>query len=279
MLSVRAKWRLRLAKIKWIVSQFPFLGKRIFPYGPAFLQKGVAQNSTFGEKFCRVKNRKIIAVGLPKSGNNWLGFLLADCLDMPQVDPWEGINKSGITHTHEKVSHGIIFRKDIVRVVYLMRDIRDIVVSYYYYSQTEYFKNIVDPSCFCDDIESFYFEYFLTRYMPIHRVVNHAESYIERRVPLIKYEALWDDPMKQLQRLFLRWGIKVEKEKIQYAINNNSIEKLSKTGKKSWEQIPPTHFRKGGHGGYKNILPKKVIEDINYRFGDYLRRWGYVLDK
>tara|TARA_B100000315_G_scaffold240525_1_gene260444 strand:- start:615 stop:848 length:234 start_codon:yes stop_codon:yes gene_type:complete len=77
----------------------------------------------------------------------------------------------------------------------------------------------------------------------------------------------------------LQWGIHVDEEKIQYSINKNIIDKLSKSGRKTWVQIPKTHFRKGGYGGYKDILPKKVLEDINHRFGDYLRRWDYCLKK
>ena len=107
---------------------------------------------------------------------------------------------------------------------------------------------------------------------------SHAENYVGHGVPLIKYEDLWDNPEDQLRKLFLRWGLDVDKERIKMAVEKNRIDKLSKTGKMTWKQIPTTHFRKGGYGGYKNSLPKKIIKDMNYRFGNYLRRWGYELD-
>lgn len=275
----KTRWILRFSKVKWFLSKIPFLGKRMFPCGPAFFRKGFSGNKIFGKDFRKVKNAKIMVIGLAKSGNTWLALLLADCLDLPLILPWDDMAKSGASITHEKIYPGIILRKDILFTAYIMRDLRDVFVSQYFYSQTDYYRENVDRSCFYSDIESFYFEYFLTRMIPSHDVNNHAEDYVRHGAPLIKYEDLWDNPTDQLQKLFLRWGLDVSKEKIQAAVDKNQIDRLSKTGKKAWKQIPTTHFRKGGYGGYKNSLPKKIIKDMNYRFGNYLRRWGYELDQ
>ena len=36
-----------------------------------------------------------------------------------------------------------------------------------------------------------------------------------------------------------------------------------------------THFRKGGHGNYKNDLPPNIVADISNRFRATQSRWGY----
>jgi len=153
-------------EVKFLASKTPFVGKHLFSYGPIFRKKLNLDNNLFPCNVSNSKNRKIIVIGLPKSGNNWLRFLLADCLDMKVVRAWDDIGKSGVTGTHERISPSLMFRNDLVFAVYILRDIRDIVVSYYHYSQTDYFKKEIDSECFFEDIESFYFEYFLSKVVP-----------------------------------------------------------------------------------------------------------------
>lgn len=88
---------------------------------------------------------------------------------------------------------------------------------------------------------------------------------------------MWDDAQSALEHVFKAWGVDPGGEAIARAIHQNSLEKLKKSGKKLVNEIPTSHFRKGGHGGYKEALPEGVLADIESRFGDYLRRWGYAV--
>jgi hypothetical protein len=244
-----------------------------------FHEKGMLYSSSYGKDITRLEDGKVAVISLPKSGSVWLISLLAECLGLEAVLPEHQDNskKISVTKFHRPFSK-VLYKEDLVCAVYLMRDIRDVIVSYYNYSQTDDYRTHMDPSCYYDDVQTFYFEYFLSKLVPRYNWIHHAEEYIQHGLPLIRYEKLWDDPAKELQRLFLRWGMKVDPERIRYAVNNNSIEKLKKSGKKIWRQMPTTHFRSGGYGGYIDILPNLVLEDIYFRFGDYLRRWGYPTD-
>ncbi len=248
-----------------------------YPKHSVFHGKGKLCSDSFGKKIDRRGNSKVAIIGIPKSGNVWLRSLIADIMDMNVIHYLRDLDKPGVVSFHVKFSPRIYFRKDISCAVYLMRDIRDIIVSYYFYSQTDEYLQEMDPSCRFSDIDSFYYEYFLSKIITRYDWVNHPTKYIERGIPLVKYERLWDDPFRELERLFLRWGIEVAAENIERAIEKNTLANLQKTGREtSYRHTPQSHFRKGGYGGYANVLPDKVIQDINYRFCDYLRRWGYV---
>ena len=89
----------------------------------------------------------IFLVSYPKSGNTWLRFLLAYCLfdiepgrvnfhnienfipDMYVNWPNRNLARPRIIKSHEK------FTKNYPRVIYLYRDGRDVMVSYYYHSR------------------------------------------------------------------------------------------------------------------------------------------------
>jgi len=62
---------------------------------------------------------------------------------------------------------------------------------------------------------------------------------------------------------------------MQAAIDKNSLQNLQSTGKTFEIHIDASHFRKGGYGNYRDDLPPKVVADINERFRDLQKRWGY----
>ncbi len=266
--------------MRWnIIQQHIFHAYRSYGYSKhsVFHKKGRLCSNSFGKGIDSNSNKKIAIIGLPKSGNVWLRSLIADMMGMETIHYLRELSKPGIISFHRTLSARIWLRKDIVLAVYLMRDIRDIIVSYYFYSQTDDYHKNMDPSCYFNDIESFYYEYFLSKIIIRYDWFNHAHDYIERGVPLIKYEQLWDNPIQELERLCLRWGIPIKQEKIIQAVDKNRLDKLQSSGKAtSYKQIPQSHFRKGGYGGYADVLPDKIIQDINDRFEDYLRRWGYL---
>ncbi len=271
-------------KPRTIIANFPLIGRYIYPRknrnsifkdSSQFFGKGLLK------PFKANRNSKIVIFGLPKSGNVWLLNLISDSLDIERVDFRKHKSKLGVSMIHDALNRRILYRKDIKRGVYLIRDIRDIVVSYYHYSKTEeYHQNFIDPFCHYDDIERFYFEYFLNVIVPKYDWIKHPETYIKAGLPIVRYEALWDEPQKEMNLLFQKLGIEINEDKIRSAIEKNDISVLSKQGKEInlGKQIPKSHFRKGGYGNYKNVLPPKVLNHINSYFKDYLLNWGYDLE-
>ncbi|QNL20893.1 sulfotransferase domain-containing protein [Hyphobacterium sp. CCMP332] len=267
-----------------IIANFPLIGRLIYPKknrGSVFKDASQFYGKALLKPFRPKGNSKIVIFGLPKSGNVWLLNLISDSLDINRVDFRKHKSKPGVSMIHDALNRRILLRSDIKRGVYLIRDVRDIVVSYFHYSKTEeYHQDFIDPFCHYEDIERFYFEYFLNVIVPKYDWLNHPETYVSSGLPMVRYEALWDDPKKEMHLLFKKLGIEVEEAKIDSAICNNDISVLSKKGKEInlGKQIPKSHFRKGGYGNYKNVLPQKVLNHINFHFKDYLLKWGYDLD-
>ncbi len=222
-------------------------------------------------------NQKFFVIGLPKSGNVWLQSLICDALDQENVHPWRDYGRSGVSGFHSRLNAKTRFRDDVLRTVYVMRDIRDVIVSFYHYSKTEDYRTNEDPTADFSSMEQFYFEYFLPVITPIYGWEFHAAEYLSTGMSLVRYERLCDGPLEELSRLFRRWRIEVPRESIENAVTKNDIKKLKYDGKPMHRMLPPSHFRKGGYGSYKTEMAEDILKDVEQRFGDYLMRWGYKL--
>lgn len=239
-----------------------------------FNPPGVYWSQSYGTPLDSKPNGKVVVFGLPKSGNAWMVSLIADCCNLPGVEPVLHRNRRGVGICHWAFRDEFLRRDDFLHGVYLMRDLRDIVVSFFHYAQTDHFRK-ARPEFHYHDIESFYYEWFLSRMVTAYRWHTHAEEYAALGVPVVRYEVLKSNPAGELERLLLRWGLPVEPSRIRTAVEANVICRLRQTGKQLDVFVPPTHFRKGG-SNYRDELPAQVLRDINTRFAALLARWGYV---
>lgn len=241
-------------------------------YGPSFFDP----NQKYGplDPDFRNKRGRFLVSAYPKSGNVWVTSLVASCLDL-EVD---GDDRSCIaTYTHHALEDATMFDPDILRGVVVIRDLRDCIVSLYHFMRTNHFIGVHGPHHIFDDIEDMYFQYYLVHFW--NRICSPAalpEGYLKLGWPMVRYEKLIDQPEKELRRLFDRWGVDVSDEKIADGVQKNTLDSLRKGKGKTQDNIEVSHFRKGGYGNYKDELPGKVLSDIETRFGDYLRRWGYL---
>jgi Sulfotransferase domain len=248
------------------------------PRSPIFTEIGGQYRSpSYGLSLTSRPDGKLVVFGLPKSGNAWLVSLLVDYFDLPAIAPQVARNDPGIGMCHLPYSESIAERPDFLHGVYLLRDLRDIVVSYFYHAQRADFRDPTAgiPNCEFDTIEEFYFDWFLPRVVPFHRIPTHADEYAQRSLPVVRYEKLCENPALELRRLLHRLGLPSEDARIFDVVEKNRIDKLQKTGRQLDVYVPPAHFRRGGHGGFKEELSDRVLRHISLAFGDMLLRWGY----
>jgi hypothetical protein len=242
---------------------------------PIFLPVGGQyRTASYGTPLASRPDGKLVVFGLPKSGNVWLVSMLTDYLEMPAIAPYYDVDRTGIGMCHFPYSEALAQRADFLHGVYIMRDLRDVVVSYFHHAQRADFRDSI-PNCECQTIEEFYYEWFLSRIVPYHDVHNHAEQFAQRSVPVIRYEKLYDNPEYEFNRLLRRLGLPVDTDRISLVVQKNRLEDLRKTGRQLDVFVPTAHFRKGGHGGYKAELPEPIIRHMNETFGKLLARWGY----
>lgn len=268
-----------MIKVRHIIGNVPLVGRYVYPL--------YNRNSIFSKpgdyypkahlKPWTANDGKIVIFGLPKSGNTWLVSLFKDYFELAADNAWASKSKTGVSMLHDPISYRLLIRKDFGRGVYIMRDVRDIIVSYYHYSKTDYYKELNDPFSSPKDIEDFYYGYFKSKLIHRYDWLNHAEDHTSHGVPMVKYEDLYDAPVEVFENLLNKMGLPTDKSKIEEIIEKNELSKLKETGKKLWHKVPETHFRKGGYGGYKDEMPKHLIEAINEEFGPYLRKWGYSI--
>ncbi|MBI2804473.1 MAG: sulfotransferase domain-containing protein [Planctomycetes bacterium] len=218
---------------------------------------------------------KIVVFGFPKSGNVWLKSLLVDYFGLPPVEPMFDVAKPGIGITHRPLDRHVRERADFLHGACIIRDLRDVIVSFFKYTQTNRFRS-ARPEFHYDDLTSFYFDWFLSRAATSLKVMTHSERYARFGVPIVRYEKLRADTQGELRRLLLRWGLPIDEAKIQHAVAANQIEKLRKEGKSLEKEIAPEHFRVGAVGTFREDLPEIVLRDIETRFAHVLRRWGYL---
>ena len=231
---------------------------------------------SYGRSLSEAPNGKLVVFGLPKCGNVWLVSMLSDYLELPPIDPMVEVERKGVGMCHLPLDQ-VENRRDFIQAIYLMRDIRDVIVSYFHNCQTAWFKDNM-PNFHYDDLESFYFEWFLPRVVPFHGIEDHAYKFTEAGIPIVRYERLCADTVGEFARIVKRLGLPFDAGVIEAVVEKNRLDALKKSGKQLNVFVPSTHFRRGGTGGYKNELPATVLRHVNCRFGRLLTDWGYELD-
>jgi hypothetical protein len=254
-----------------------FREDKLLPQNELFLPPDSINYDVFGPAFYKVPNGKVVIFGLPKCGNAWLQSMLVKYFDTNPVLTLDEEQKSGILSIHDPFEPYMLKRKDFANGVCLIRDMRDLVVSYYYFGLTGEWRKAM-TRFFYEDMDSFYYEWFLSRCVQAHRMFSFAEDFASRGVPVIRYERLNADPIGELSRLIARWGIVPEINRVGQIVNDHHLSKLKKTGLNLGYKVEKSHFRKGGWGNFLNEMPPHIVDDITERFGSFLKRWGYPTD-
>ena len=228
----------------------------------------------------------VFIVGYPKSGNTWMQNLVAGVvygID-PQYAP-DTLIQELVPDVHYKryykrfrtpmffKSHHLP-RPEYKRVVYLLRDGRDVMVSYYYYLTAVKNKEI-------DFLN-------LVKHGPDHpfgKWHEHVEAWLSNpynvEMIVIKYENLINDPMTQLQELCEFIGIKRSTEFLEIVAKGSSFDKMRWKEKTygsdnlAWPRDKP-FVRRGKVGTYKDEMPKNVLMTFLKEAGATLSKCGYA---
>ncbi len=233
-------------------------------------------------------------VSYPKSGNTWLRFLLANTLvpndekitllnigeyvpDIHVPAQWKTITNHQslfnslaykFVKTHDPFS--LYYRNK--KVIYLVRDGRDVLTSYYHYLVTR--KNGVSLSGLIEGDNTF------------GDWGGHVMSWENGKCKekiLIHYEDLLADPVHELERLcdFLEW--QPNHDVILRAVEKSSFQHLRSLEEKYGGLHSVTQsggrksafFRKGETGDWKNLFSSKDLDTFWNRYGNVMAGLGY----
>ena len=157
-----------------------------------------------------------------------------------------------------------------VKFVYIVRDIRDVIVSGWFFNLT---------------IDS---EYTLKTFETIHNyAISMAQNWVQAvssnlnfseqfnaQVHVIKYEDLWNDPDNNTGKLLQYLGVDDSMQLIKHCLRSTDFSKLS-DGRKRGTENRGSFYRKGVIGDWKNHLKHDTLLEVEMYCGAMLDHLGY----
>lgn len=190
-----------------------------------------------------MRHDDVYLVSFPRSGNIWLSFMLANLMIkqnnlkrevnifnirefipdiyvsryIPQKLKFEPFPR--IIKSHEK--YNLCYK----RVIWLIRDPRDVMVSYWHFYKKFYVKQIALS------------DFIRSKKFGIRAWIKHTKSWLNAppdiRIVLVKYEDLKRDPKRELLNILKHLGILVSEEIIDKAVEESSFEKMKRIEKET----------------------------------------------
>ena len=233
----------------------------------------------------QLKDNDIFLASYPKSGNTWLKFMLSSLFSKDEVDfdkaesllPFVGNHINSINllpdgrriiKTHES------FRRVYKNAIYIIRDGRDVAISYYYHHlREETFKGELN------DFVKIFLQGKVDGLDPWHK---HIESWIKAgehsNILFLIYEDCLENPFRELKKIIEFLNINVSDKVIQYAIETNTKEKMRTKEKDSTfaigkitKKIP--FVRKGKSKEWESVYSDELKKEFYEVAGKTLDRF------
>jgi hypothetical protein len=236
----------------------------------------------------------IFLVSFPKSGNTWTRFLLANLRFPDQPATWANIDRlipdpTGTTkRDFDRMPRPRIIKSHecfdprYPRVVYIVRDPRDVVVSQYHYHRK--IRKIEDDS----PIEKFVARFLAGETCPHGSWGQNIGTWLstsegDPRFLLLRYEDLVADTARELAKVVAFLHFSVSPQQIAQAVERSSADnmrKLEKTqshGLTRGSRKDLSFVRAAGSGGWRSGLPAPMVAKIEAAWGPLMQHLGYEL--
>lgn len=245
----------------------------------------------------KIYDDDVFLVSYPKSGNTWTRFLTANLVypdknpDFSNInqlipDP-EGLAKRVLDRLPRPryIKSHQFFDPRFPKVLYIVRDPRDVVLSEYHFD--------IKRRAIADDYP---LQQFVSRF--VRGELNHTYGtwgentaswfFTRRHDPrflLVRYEALQSQPMEELGRIADFLGVSADRKRLAFAIEQSSADRMRELEKKQahlWSSTRDTRqdkpfVRSARAGGWKAELPEASIAEIESAWGGLMREMGYEL--
>lgn len=228
--------------------------------------------------------RDVYLVSYAKSGNTWLRNLVMGVMygvDLEYASP--RLLEDLVPDLHSKRYYAryvtpMFFKWHLLpqpeqrRVVYLLRDGRDVMVSFYHYATAIYRGPHMGFLQMVQQIGSTW---------PEHVAAWEANPY-GAEILWIRYEDLLRDPVAEMRRLCEFVGVQRDDERLARACEQASFAKMrQKEIEYGWQADLGPHVgeyfvRRGIAGSHKDEMPPDVLAAFLEHAGPTLRRLGYL---
>lgn len=249
-------------------------------------------------KSLRIIPDDVFLVSYPKSGNTWTRFLLGNLMfpdvqvtfdnieslipepiSTPRKD-FDRLPKPRVIKSHD------CFDPRYPRVIYIVRDPRDIVLSQYHYNRKT--RGIADDL----PIETFVARFLAGETCPHASWGQNVLTWIytsegSPRFLLLRYEDMLADTARELRKIVAFLGLNITTTQIASAVERSSADRMRSLeqaqsvpldlmgGKNSRRDL--MFVRAAASGGWRRDLPPQMVEKIEAAWGPLMRRVGYEL--
>jgi hypothetical protein len=230
----------------------------------------------------------IFVVGYPKSGNTWSQDLVAGTVFgvLPEFAPPElALDLVPDVHAspcYKRYATPMYFKSHSLpdpaykNVVYLLRDGRDVMVSYFYHRLA--LEGPVAPVDFLEMVQT-------GKGLFLSKWHQHVEAWLSNpfsaRMIVIKYEDLKEDTARELDGFCKFAGVDRSTEFLRMIAQGTTFDKMQKRemnlglGDPQWPK-EKLFRRRGVVGSYKDEMPAEALQAFLAESGDVLHRCGYL---
>ncbi len=237
-------------------------------------------------------------VSYPRSGNTWTRFLVANLLHPDEPANFANIERlvpdseaqscryfKSISRPRVIKSHQY-FDPRFKKVIYIVRDPRDVALSYYDFQRK--YRQIVDGYPLSQYVNDFVGGYLSSADWGTWG--ENVGSWVATRQKhtgflLLRYEDMVVDTERELAKIAIFLGIEPSRQLLANTIDLSSAERmrgLEKTQGSEWvstknkrSDIP--FIRTASSGGWRNLLPPEAIAVIESAWGPLMTTLGYEL--
>ena len=253
-----------------------------------------------------LNNEDVMFASFERSGNTWLRFVLfeiltkdaAGFLNVNQLLPELGTHQNAqqvlpnggrFIKTHHQ------YRSEYKRAIYLMRDLRDVMLSNWARDKEMGFSQYFDNGQGMDGYIESFLKGKVTRFGSWQ---SHVASWVNcplaksGNLLVVRYEDLRKDTENGLVEMLAFLGMKADRDLVRRAVENNSLramrekeEKAKKSGatlgkgtllrKHNVDREDARFVRSGSVGGWREKLSNPQISMVMEYAGEALVRAGY----
>lgn len=237
-------------------------------------------------------------VSYPRSGNTWTRFLIANLLHPETNVSFANIERlipdtssqsnralkrtprPRVIKTHQYFDHRY------GRMIYIVRDPRDVALSYYDFQRK--YRQIADDYPLENYVDDFVCGKLISADWGTWE--ENVASWLYTRARsgnflLLRYEDMIADTARELARIARHLGVEASPERLQTVIDRSSADRMREMEKREENEWVATKkhrkdipfVRVARAGGWRTQLPEVCIAHIESAWGDLIARLGYEL--
>lgn len=254
-----------------------FIRKRMDARIPEYL--GMSPRTAFSDQ-------DVFIVGYPKSGNTWFQNLISGLVFGvdPELAP-DALIQEIVPDLHRKrfykrIREQMFFkshhlpRPEYRKVIYLLRDGRDVMVSYYHYNKAIY-GDSADMDLMIESGQ------FLFPCQWQEHVRQWRKNAYGADMITVKYEDLLHDPWPELEKVCRFVGLERSPATLRTVYDQCSFKALRRKEQTAGLDDPTwprdkAFFRRGKHGSHKDEMSARSLRKFLAVAGKTLRECGYI---